>query len=515
VPTESREFAFISLLRDEVEARELALRLEGVARSSAVTRSLFLVPDVRGLDFFAAKRSQPAIDRWWYRNVPPSAVPVYLLRHEAGLASWLGGLDGVFMVAATGAAAAAYPSSAVVEADPEAAPTALANAAMLRFGVPANVSDPTLADVFDSRDAQTVADGRFDVPTRWADRPELPSLLRVDGSGDGPQASPAEPLSDPFELLAAESASREGQSRSLNTILTQGSPPPPATVLSRVRSRMPFQLARRQRLGETNAALAALLVQRAPTLVVIGSRKGGVGKTSHAAGMAITAGEILDSVGHRAAIVDANIANPDAWGQLNIPASAATVRDVAAALRSGKEPSLPIHSATPALACYPERRDGVEYSRTDIRRLAAHLRGRFSFVVVDMSNRLPDPTAGPEATVASYWLEEADALVLPTATSLQDFNGVLDYLDVSDLPPTVVPYIVSSARRNRRHATTRKYLESIAARVDALVPIPDEADNVRLAVMEGTPVQDVSPRMGLAYRRLTEAVARLPMRTRA
>ena len=153
--TESREFAFISLLRDEVEARELALRLEGVARSSAVTRSLFLVPDVRGLDFFAAKRSQPAIDRWWYRNVPPSAVPVYLLRHEAGLASWLGGLDGVFMVAATGAAAAAYPSSAVVEADPDAAPTALANAAMLRFGVPANASDPTLAGVFDSRDVRT------------------------------------------------------------------------------------------------------------------------------------------------------------------------------------------------------------------------------------------------------------------------------------------------------------------------------------------------------------------------
>jgi septum formation inhibitor-activating ATPase MinD len=250
-------------------------------------------------------------------------------------------------------------------------------------------------------------------------------------------------------------------------------------------------------------------------VVVIGSRKGGVGKTSHAAGMAITAGTILDSVGHTAAIVDANIANPDAWGQLNLPASAATVRDVASALGNGKEPPLPIHSATPALACYPERREGVEYTRTDVRRLADHLRARFAFVVVDMSNRLPDPTAGPEATVASYWLEEADALVLPTATSLQDFNGVLDYLDVPDLPPTVVPYIVSSARRNRRHPTTRTYLESIAARVHALVPIPDEADNVRLAVMEGAPVQDVSPRMGLAYRRLTEAVARLPMRIRA
>jgi MinD-like ATPase involved in chromosome partitioning or flagellar assembly len=512
VSTESREFAFISLLRDQVEARELALRLEGVARSFAVTRSLFLVPDVRGLDFFAGKRSQPALDRWWGRNVPPSAVPVYLLRHEDGLASWLGGLDGVFLVAATGAAAAAYPSSSVVDADPDTAPAALANAAILRFGVPANPSHPSLADVFDGRDAGIDAEARPDSVTRWAGRPELPSLMRIDGSGDHSQASPAEPLPDPFELLAADSASRERQAPSLNAILAKGSPRSTATALSRARSRLPLKISRRQRLGETNAALAALLVQRAPTVVVIGSRKGGVGKTSHAAGMAITAGAILDSVGHRAAIVDANIANPDAWGQLNLPASAATVRDVAAALGSGKEPPLPVHSATPALACYPERREGVEYSRTDIRRLAAHLRARFAFVVVDMSNRLPDPTAGPEATVASYWLEEADALVLPTATSLQDFNGVLDYLDVPDLPPTVVPYIVSSARRNRRHPTTLKYLVSIAARVDALVQIPDEADNVRLAVMQGAPVQDVSPRMGLAYRRLTEAVARLPMR---
>jgi len=129
-----------------------------------------------------------------------------------------------------------------------------------------------------------------------------------------------------------------------------------------------------------------------------------------------------------------------------------------------------------------------------------------------MSNRLPDPTGGPEATVAAYWLEEADALVLPAATSRQDFNGVLDYLEVANLPPTVVPYIVSAARRNRRHPMTRQYLESITARVNCLTQIPDEADSVRLAGMEGAAVQDLSPRMRLAYRELTEAVARLPAR---
>jgi hypothetical protein len=61
---------------------------------------------------------------------------------------------------------------------------------------------------------------------------------------------------------------------------------------------------------------------------------------------------------------------------------------------------------------------------------------------------------------------------------------------------------------------TRQYLESIAARVNCLAQIPDEADTVRLAGLEGAAVEDLSPRLRLAYRELTEAVARLPARSR-
>ncbi|MGH7722840.1 MAG: hypothetical protein ACRENL_08435 [Candidatus Dormibacteria bacterium] len=507
-------FAFICLLRDPAGARLLAERLESVSRPTAAQRPLFLVPGVRGLDFFASSASQPAVDRWWGRNVPPSAVPVYLLCHEDGLAAWLRGLDGIILVAAPESVAALYSSWMVVDADPAAALPALANAAISRFGTPSGPGEPSLAAIFQRSDSPLAGDDAPGPVAPAFGRPALPSLLRVEDSFATAQVGrDAAPL-DPLELLAAESARREWQ------------PPPPqprraqrghgraAGALSRVHWRVPPLLTRAGRPRTTEAALAALLVHRAPTLVVIGSRKGGVGKTSHAAGIAIAAGATLDSVGHRAAIVDANIANPDAWGHLNLPDRAATVRDVAAALSSGREPPQPVHAATPALACYPEQRDGVEYSRTDIRRLAAHLRARYAFVVVDMSNRLPDPTGGPEATVAAYWLDEADALVLPTATSRQDFNGVLDYLDVANLPPTVVPYIVSPARRNRRHPMTLQYLESITARVHSLVQIPDEADRVRFAGMEGAAVQDLSPRMRLAYRELTEAVARLPARAR-
>jgi hypothetical protein len=217
-------------------------------------------------------------------------------------------------------------------------------------------------------------------------------------------------------------------------------------------------------------------------------------------------------VGHRAAIVDANIANPDAWGHLNLPLGAATVRDTVAALMSNTDPPEPMHATTPALACFPELRETSEYTRTEIRVLAQHLRKRFTFTVVDMSNRLPDPTGGPEAAAAAYWLELADILVLPTASSKHDFNGVLDYLDVDSLPPTVVVYLLPKSRRMRDHPLTRRYLAAIGKRVIDIVNVPEEADLVRFAGMEGVPVESVSPSLRAAYRVLTERLAMAPLR---
>jgi cellulose biosynthesis protein BcsQ len=213
-------------------------------------------------------------------------------------------------------------------------------------------------------------------------------------------------------------------------------------------------------------------------------------------------------------LVDANIANPDAWGQMDLHDGAATVREVIAALTQNQEPPLPVHAQTPALAVYPESREASEYSRTDIKRFADYLRKRYDFIVVDMSNRLPDPLAGPEAAAAAYWLEESDVLVLPTTSSKQDFNGVLDFLDVSGLPPVVVPYIVPDDKRNRDHPVTQQYLSVIRQRTYRIVDIPDEADNVRFALMEGVPVERVSPNLRKAYRELLEVLVRAPARVR-
>jgi hypothetical protein len=552
LPAEPTAFAFISLLRDDAEARGLAGLLEGLARAEAATSSVYLVPEVRGLDFFALPGRQAAVDRWWSENVPARAIPVYLLAHERGLSAWLGGLDGDFLVAADDRTGDLYSAWTVVPGDVQGAPLALAQAAVLRYGVgPTANGDATArrADVFDTRDARMIArirggapavaatpTNRSEVspagdagPATTAPRPRrpvepqaLPPLLDVASGAAPPSADvvratdTAPPVDDPdpLDLLAEDSARRERAQPAWTRDRTPAAANPDRVAPRPRRPRLPRvgATARDSRTGD--AAMAALLLARSPTIVVVGSRKGGVGKTTHAAGMAITAGGVLDSVGHAAALVDANVANPDAWGQLDLPDHAATVRDVVNALAARADAPDPAHATTPALACYPERRDGAEYSRTDIRRLAAHLRARYALVVVDMSNRLPDPMSGPEATVAAFWLEEADALVLPTAMSRQDFNGVLDYLDVGGLPPTVVPCIASGSRRNRRHPMTRQYLDVIAARVDRVLEIPDEADRVRLAGMDGVPVADVSRRMRSAYRALTEAVIRLPRRVR-
>lgn len=547
-------FAFISLLRDGTDARALSGLLEGLALSEASAAATFLVPEVRGLDFFAAEHRQVAVDDWWSRHVPGQAVPVYLLAHEAGLPGWLRGLDGRFLVVADQAAAAEYPDAVVVRGEAASAALALAEAAVVRFGgLPGGDQGLPEAAVFDSRDAAMIArirseeagavvgadsgvdaacapapaaraPGERDAPAAWKAVPQAPALLELDGA---PPLRSATALAvagvgqaDPIDLLVAESAQRERlepiwpagghqRGRPAAGLGAPGVAGKLATLARRPRLARPPG---RDRAATVAAELAALLLSRPGRVVVVGSRKGGVGKTSHAAGMAIAAGTVLDTVGHVAALVDANIANPDAWGQLRLPEHAATVRDVVTALAGGVPPPPPVHATTPALACYPERREGAEYGRTDIRRLAAHLRAHHALVIVDMSNRLPDPTGGPEAAVASHWLDEADALVLPTAMSRQDFNGVLDYLDVGGLPPVVVPCIVSGARRNRRHPMTREYLETIAARVDRVIEVPDEADRVRLAGMDGVPVQQVSAKMRDSYREMLLAVARLPVR---
>ena len=508
-----RDYAFLILLDDAADAQALARLLETACQSRSLVPAAFKVPPVRGLAFFADASRQSELDKWWSAEVSGSAHPVYLVMDSDGLEGWLRGVDGTFYIGVRDASRlAAYANDGRVR------PFAWTRPLDFAVAVMHDHSEAQGGDlvIFDHADALRVAalggrlplgcDGDADGAPRQAATDGAPSSALTGGQPERARPNvaaglhspglPTPPSRAPGGVDALGHPHPSGDRRRLGTASLSGVLP-----------------LRRRFRPRPDADLAHQLAGRGATIVVIGSRKGGVGKTSFAAGIAIVAGTVLDPIGHMACIVDANIANPDAWGQMNLPAGAATVRDTVAALLSGRDTPPPVHAATPALACYPEVREAAEYSRSAIRRLSDHLRRRYTLIVVDMSNRLPDPTAGPEAAVAAYWLEEADVLVLPTTSSRADFNGALDYLEVDSLPPTLVAYIVPGLRRLRDNPTTLEYVRAIRRRVEGLVEVPDDANAVRLAGMKGVPVEQLSSGLRLAYRELTEAIAAMPRRS--
>lgn len=487
--------AVVVLLDDEEDAEAVARMVSdlSVERKSVIA----CIPPVRGIAFFADGAAQRTLDAWWESELPKDAHVIFVMNDQDGLPDWLCGLDGYSYVGVTSTARlSVYDNLNGVRALNVRSPLDYAAAIM---------SDLVATGIYDEIEvarirslAATFSD--HDVPTS--------------DSGIGRSVTAEAP--DPFDLLIAMSLSQA------DAAAASMRPAFGATDERHASSNRGLRLPgwarriapRRVSAGIPDTELADILVRRGSTIVAVGSRKGGVGKTSHAAGIAIVSGTALDAVGRCAAIVDANIANPDAWGQLNLPPGAATVRDMIVALTSDREPPRPVHASTPALACFPEAREASEYSRTEIGLLVAYLRLRYLLVVVDMSNRLPDPTAGPESAAAAYWLEHADVLVLPSAASKQDYNGVLDYLEVRDLPPAIVASLVPRTRRNREHPLAKRYMTAITQRAYRVVDIPDDAERVRYAGMEGVPVETVSGALRAAYRELAEAIALSPAAVR-
>jgi MinD-like ATPase involved in chromosome partitioning or flagellar assembly len=504
-PDRSVDYAFIVLLSGDSDAVTVAGVIEDLLVPQA--QATVLIPPMRGTAFLADTARQADMDAWWRSAVPASATPVSLFDHDEDLPPWLAGLDGLLFVRCDEMTRLAYTGAGV---RPVVAAT------------PMHFIAQVLTQLADEHSLFDPLEMRRLLAFTVKDEPQMPARReRAAASGEWERESfsateahaPRRSANfvalspHPFELLAAMPKAEPRPAVPNESNAYGGDVPRRLSRHARRFSRWrPFRFDRGDRPPLSEDDLAALLSQRGPTIVAVGSRKGGVGKTSHSAGLAIVAGGALDRVGHRAAIVDANIANPDAWGVLNLPPGAATLRDAIAAISMNREPPRPVHAATPALACYPEARDSSEYSRAEIDRFASYLRRQYSLIVIDLSNRLPDTTGGPEAAAAAFWLEVADVVVLPAAAAKQDLNGVLDFLDVPDLPPAVVAYIVPNTRRSREHPLTQRYLAAIEQRAARIVEVPDEAEPVRFAVMEGIPLDSVSPRLRAAYRRLTEAV---------
>ncbi len=93
------------LVPDVEEAQRLAAALDEVRRPDSPL-AVIAVPPVRGVAFFADVDRQPKLDRWWAHAIPQESLPVYLVVDEEGIAQWLPGLDGRFVVGVSAPGAA-------------------------------------------------------------------------------------------------------------------------------------------------------------------------------------------------------------------------------------------------------------------------------------------------------------------------------------------------------------------------------------------------------------------------
>jgi hypothetical protein len=92
-------YAFVMLFRDADNAVGMARLLEDLRLPQPTVPSRFLVPPVRGVEFFSNPDVQTELDSWWQANVHRTTQPVFLCNGEQGLAQWIdSGVNGRFYV---------------------------------------------------------------------------------------------------------------------------------------------------------------------------------------------------------------------------------------------------------------------------------------------------------------------------------------------------------------------------------------------------------------------------------
>ena len=517
------------VLLDEPHAWVAAATLAREAPPGSVETLIAPIPGVR---FLAARgREAAGLDDWWGRMATAPGRPVVVVAHEDDLPRWIPGLDADFVVAVPDEAALAhYQHLPNVHATVSDDPRQLAEEALRHLGPPPAAQSVKEPAAHVSRVPPEAT------PPRGAS-PAVASAAPASGQDTATRRGRSTVV-DPFELISRAEpidmgAAPNGAQRrepfdsqatplSRRSVLGEERPqvkaadfrprPAPAPTRGGLDPRQILDRLGQGRRAPVSAELGQAVLACKPIVAAVISRKGGVGKTASAAAVAAILGEAVDPFGHTAALVDANIGNPDAWGRLDIRGRATTMREIVRQLMSGAEPPGPSFAETPALAVYPESREaGDGYAPAQIQRAASYLKARHAAVVVDLPNRLPAFTSA-EAAVAAAWIGEADVLILPTTADPTALLGAIEYLDADSVQgkPVVVSYIVPRARQIREAPQVRSMLERIRTAVAAVVEVPDD-DRATLALIRRIAITEVGNELRQAYvslaTRVVEAAA--------
>jgi len=277
-----------------------------------------------------------------------------------------------------------------------------------------------------------------------------------------PPARPFEPIPPPpltalSSLLPRDGGTGPGAAAARSSPKERAPSPRPPTDRRPNRPRIwppRGRRVRRERAQQREQA-AERLIARGSTVILVGGRKGGGGKTMTAAAVALAAARALQPHRGTVIVIEQNITNPDVGSELGMTTRAPTVRRLVDALNRGAiTPEPALVNGTP-LHALPEARTTGDYSRSEVDRLCAHLRGRFNVIVVDLANTLPSIVAGPAGALFYYWLQHADVFVAPVGMDrnawlamAETLDHIEEVVDASDgrlqEPPAVVPILVSS-----------------------------------------------------------------------
>ncbi|HEX4216182.1 MAG TPA: hypothetical protein VIA06_22910 [Candidatus Dormibacteraeota bacterium] len=480
--------------------RDAAEELEEAANPDAPCPARVATMPLQGMAFFEAAGERAAeLDRVWSERVPRASCPVVLLLDEPGLEECLAGLDAEFVIGVTdGGAGARYAG--------------LPNVRLIESGEAIEITDEAMR-LWTENGARCFLPGsppEADASAAGSDDDLLAALFGEASPAPRP-ARPDEPPPDPLAALSAATPEAPPEPPGLQGRQGLFSVPRPESGARDWLAWARSIIARHREVAVPDEIGDLLLGVSPSPLVVVGSRKGGVGKTALSAGLAQVCGYSLDGKAGVAGLIDQNINNADQWGRVMVPEGTPTVRDLMSALETGYElPPPPAYARTPALAVYPESRDpGDGYPAALVRRFVNGLRARHVISVVDLPNTLPAYTSA-EASVAAAYVGEADLVVVPTTDDPNALRAVTDYLTLPSLraKPVVVAYIVSPEPGIREDPNVLRLLQGIRRGSRAIVPFP-KTEKATLAVVKGTSILDVETSLRNAFIELASTVARV------
>jgi MinD-like ATPase involved in chromosome partitioning or flagellar assembly len=541
-----------------VEPRAEALRIAAAidARTGLGGEDIsVIVPDeaLLGDGFWSGEAAQ----HWWEEMHLDERDAVMVARDRRGLASVIHGVASWWIVwcASAGAAAAYIPArtaTAIVADGPDELAQGCADhlagsgwrfghrpswgpfrPAVRRAEAPAGDPHAPVADVPPSRISLEQADHPEQAwpqpataPTpAWSSAEPVPPLPALHW-----HAAPATGIDNPADLVVLKDVPIDRDSAPIHGV--RDATAAAAATQSVSASSLPVNGHGRARgvgrrlsslLGRSDptavdvGALGQALTAAHDTVVLVGSRKGGVGKTTESLALGFLAAQAVEVMGGSAVVLDANLTNADISVKLHLPPSAPTVRDLVTALMSNAVPPTPVAVRSSSLRVYGEHRETERYEAPEIAQLAGHLRGYYTVTVVDLPNAIPGIEDRAEAVVDA-WLPHADVVVIPVDTSIASFEGAGDMLTaISALkerrggrynPGVVVAFLrpadIDPRRLAHDLADTLQQVQKLGA---AVVDIPDSS---RMAMVDWTdhpvPLTDVDPKVTKGYWDLLDAV---------